>query len=105
MGDLMNPEEVAIEIVDDVEEYMPNILERIKYPQGADRGSVETAELEGRVMYQIQDAKISMYNMHMELQGVDFPLDNASDFSDEVKFQKLLDWLKKHHPKADEKQY
>lgn len=98
----MDPEEVAVEIVEDVEEYMPNILQRIRSPRSTEQGGgMKTAELEGRVMFQIQDAKIAMYNMHMELQGVDFPLDNASDFSNEERFEELLDWLNSYHPKVD----
>lgn len=92
----MHPEEVAVEIVNDVEDYMPNILERsTHYTDGDD---LNTAETEGKVMYWIQDAKVSTYNMHMELQGIDFPLDDASDFSNEAKFQQLLDWLRRYHP-------
>ena len=105
MGELMSPEEVAVELVDDVEEHMPNILEWIKYSQVPDKNQVETTKIEAPVMYQIQDMKISVYNMHMELQDIDFPLDEASDFTDDVKFQELLHWLKKYHQKANETQY
>jgi hypothetical protein len=95
--ELMSPAEVAEEIIQDISEYMPDIIQKVESSEGLQNENLPTKEMEGRLMYEIQDAKISMYNMHMELQDVQFPLDNAKDFSDKEKFEELLNWLSNYY--------
>jgi hypothetical protein len=94
--ELMKPNEVANEIVQDISSYMPDIIQKIESSDDFSEQDFPTREIEGRLMYEIQDAKISMYNMHMELQDTNFPLDSAKDFSDKDKFRQLLEWIEKH---------
>lgn len=89
---LLSQEEVAKEILQDLDHTLPQLITMLN---SGDLDSIDD------LFVSLQSAKISTYNMHLKLQGKDFPINSLHELRNSSSVEELINWLRKNHPEFD----
>lgn len=103
MNDLMEPEEVAKEIVNDLENNIPKMSQSLAVISNGNvsQRQKELNEIEANARYIAQQAGITAYNMHLAMttsSDNQLPINSVDDLQNEEKIIKLAKWLNRNHP-------
>lgn len=100
MSELMTNEEVAIEIVRDLQELedVRKSLAVLSSDKISDKRK-EITKTNAKMNYLAQNTGILGYNLHLSLNSSEpLPINSMDDLQDEQKIKELAIWLNKYHP-------